>query len=258
MDEKKLAELFNEAVRDVPPASFGTGDVRQASYRATARRRSTIVAASVLGIVLLGGGAITTIALTGGNANTTASGPASAGSAGPGGSGTMGSNGGDAAPPPQVEQQQIPAAPNDRSEGPKQGGSPSGTAGGSAGDTPGGCEKADRELAAALASELPAAAIVTPTPQPVPFGCPPGSRAASYKVVDHARSGTLSVVLVPKGVSPGIAPMGIAVPGTVNFNAPAVQSGGTVYIVSQPTPELTEPPFNEVGIALAAGVGQHF
>ncbi|TCO64894.1 hypothetical protein [Actinocrispum wychmicini] len=253
MDERKLAELFNDAVRDAPPASFGAGDVRQASYRAASNRRTMVVAASVLGIVLLGGGLVSTVALSSGKSTSSASPVAVGGSADAGRSGTM-DNEGKGAPAPQV--QNAPETDN-RSEAPKQGGPLSGTAGSSAGDTPRGCEKADRELAAALASELPAAANAKKGAEfPVPFGCPTGSRGAAFKVTDGPRAGTISVVLVPKGVSPGIAPMGIGVPGTMNFNAPA-QSGGTVYIVSQPTPELSEAPFNETGAELAARVGQH-
>ena len=252
MDEKKLSELFKDAVRDTPPASFGTGEVRQASYRAGARRRTGIIAGSALAIVILGGGAITAVALSGGTSNSSALVSAAGGGASSDKSGTMDSNGAQLPGLPRAEN--APETPNDRTESPKQGGAPTGDAG-TASSTPSGCEKADRELAAALASELPAAAKAT-DPQPVPFACPTGSRGASVKVVDGPRSGTLSVVLVPAGVSPGIAPMGIGVPGTQNYSAAAAASGGTVYIVSQPTPELAEPPFGEIGTALAAGIGQ--
>jgi hypothetical protein len=252
VDEKKLSELFKDAVRDTPPASFGTGEVRQASQRASERRRSGIIVGSALAIVILGGGAITAVTLSSGASNTSASVAAVGSGESNGKSGTMYDNG--AVPGPSVLD--APQTPNDRAEPPMQGGTPTGDAG-TAGSTLSGCDRADRELAAALASELPAAAKAV-NPQPVPFACPTGSRGASFKVVDGPRSGTLSVVLVPKGVSPGIAPMGIGVPGTQNYPVPARQSGGTVYIISQPTPELAEPPFGEIGTALAAGIGQSF
>ncbi|GAB3912269.1 hypothetical protein GCM10029964_119720 [Kibdelosporangium lantanae] len=255
MDEKKLTELFNDAVRDAPPASFGTGEVRRASKRATERRRTAIVGGSVLAVVLLGGGVVTGIALSGETMSSNASAPMVASSGQGDGGGTMYDNG---APPPGPSARVESGQPNDRPEGPKQGGSLTGSAGPSAGSTPGGCEKADRELAAALASELPAAANAqVDDAQPVPFGCPPRSRGASFKVVDGPRSGTLSVVLAPPGSTPGIAPLGAGVPGTTNYNAPALVSGGTVYIVSQPGHDLAEPPFGEIGTALAAGIGQN-
>jgi hypothetical protein len=254
VDEKKLTELFKDAVRDAPPASFGTGDVQRASRRATERRRTAIVSGSVLAVVLLGGGVVTGVALSGENLDSNASAPMVASSGQGDGGGTMYDNGAASGASARAESGQ----PNDRSEGPKQGGSPVGSAGPSAGSTPGGCEKADRELAAALASELPAAANArVGAEKPVPFACPPGSRAASFEVVDGPRSGTLSVVLAPPGSTPGIVPMGAKVPGTVNRNASALLSGGMVYIVSQPGPELAEPPFGEIAQSLAAGIAQN-
>ncbi|MET0133631.1 MAG: hypothetical protein ABW215_08550 [Kibdelosporangium sp.] len=254
VDEKKLAELFNDAVRDAPPATFGTGEIRTASRHATKRLRNGIVAGTAAAVVLLGGAAFSVVALTGGESLTTAASPEAAnGEAGPN-SGTMYGEG-DARAPRAADQGQTLG--NDRQETPKQGGSPGGEAGGSAGvGTPGGCGQADRELAAALAGELPAATkkIVSP----VPFGCPPGSRAAAYKVTDGARSGTISVVLVPKGATTGFAPMGSDVPGTENFNSEARKSGGTLVVVSQPTPELAEPPFSDMGSRIATELGAKF
>jgi hypothetical protein len=254
VDERKLTELFKDAVGAAPPASFGTGDVQRASRRATERRRTAIVSGSVLAVVLLGGGVVTGVALSGETMNSNASAPMVASSGQGDSGGTMYDNGPASAPSARAES----GHPNDRPEGPKQGGSPTGSAGLSAGSTPGGCEEADRELAAALASELPAAAQAkVGAEQPVPFSCPPGSRAASFKVVDGPRAGTLSVVLAPPGSTPGIAPLGAGVPGTVNRNAPALRSGGMVYIVSQPGHELAEPPFAESAQALAAGIAQN-
>lgn len=253
MDEKKLAELFNEAVRDAPPATFGTGEVRKASQRATARHRQNVMVGSVLAVVLLGGGGITTVALTGGTSDTKASSPVAAGSADSGNSGTMRSEG-EVYPPPVGE---GPPSVLDQPEASKQGGSSAGGAGSSGTRTPsGGCDTADRELAAALASELPAA---PEQPQiKVPFVCPSGSRGAAFKVTDGARSGTISVVLIPKGVEPGFAPMGIEVPGTQSFSSTTLRSGGLLYVVSQPTPELAEAPYSEIGPQLANSLAREF
>jgi hypothetical protein len=254
VDEKKLAELFQEAVRDTPPASFGTGDVRQASHRATIRRRNGIVAGSALVLALLAGGAVTTVALTGGKSNSTASAPAAAGRADTANSGTMDSNG----LAPRVEQApSAPSAKNDRSEPPMQGGPLTGQAGTSAGGgAPSGCGQADRELVAALADELPAAAKPS-EPLVVPFGCPPGSRGGAVRVTQGAKSGVISIFLIPPGVSPGFA-----APGS-NVSNSAISSAGTatgslLYVVSQPAPGTTEPPFGDDTSAISVKLAKDF
>jgi hypothetical protein len=228
VDEKKLAELFQDAVRDTPPASFGTHEVRQASHRATIRRRNGIIAGSALAFVLLSGGAITTVALSGGASNSTASAPIL-------GSSTDSGDGG-RAQAPRVEQA-PPTTMDDRSGPPQQGGAPTGDA------APGGCGQVDRELAAALADELPATAHTTSTF--VPFGCPVGSLSGAFKVVDGAKSGVISIVLMPPGVSPGFAAPGSNVPNSAIASAETATSHGLLYVVSQPAPGTTEPPFGD-------------
>ncbi|MET0234141.1 MAG: hypothetical protein ABW224_05865 [Kibdelosporangium sp.] len=156
-----------------------------------------------------------------------------------------------AAPAPRSEE--LSTRKDDRTGPPKQGGSPSGNAGG-AGSTPSGC-KADRELAAALAGELPAAA--TPTEVTVPFGCPPGAVGASYLVADGARRGTVSVVVVPSGVEPGIAPMGGDVAGYSSAQSPAT-SGASVYVVSQPAPGTGDAPLTNDIPRYASAIGKRF
>ncbi len=255
MDEKKLGELFKDAVRDTPPATFGTGEVRRASVRASARHRQNVVVGCVLAVVLLGGGGITAVALTGGTSHSNAAVSASGGSADTANSGTMKSEAGAGAP---RVQEAPPTALNDQTGTSKQGDSPPGGAGSPSTRTPsGGCETADRELAAALASELPAAPNAKDAMK-VPFGCPPRSRGASFKVTDGARSGTVSLVVIPPGVSAGFAPLGIEVPGTQDFSATGATSGATVYLVSQPTPELAEAPFTENGSQMVARLAQKF
>lgn len=252
MDEKKLAELFNDAVPDVPPASFDAGQIRRASHRATIKRRNSIVAGSALALVLLAGGTVTTVALSGEMKATTASSADSGSGAPMANSGSMDAEG----------NAQQPAAPAPRSESshqldnrvgpPKQGGTPSGNAGG-AGSTPSGC-KADRELAAALAGELPAAASRIEIA--IPFGCPEGSRAAAFAVSDGGNQGTISIVVVPPGVEPGIAPMGGNVYGYVPGQAVAA-SGATVYVVSQPSSGSEAPLANDVA-RYAAEIGEQY
>ncbi|CAM3437097.1 hypothetical protein KIPE111705_08630 [Kibdelosporangium persicum] len=255
MDEKKLSELFKDVVRDVPPATFGTGEVRRASQRAAVKRRNTVVGASVLAFALVVGGTVTTVALSGGfESPTAANAPAVArGDAPTGGTMERGEGTGPDSVPLTLNEQ-PPLDPNSRSDLPKQGGTPTGSAG-TAGSTPSGCQ-ADRELAAALAGELPAAP--TRTGVGVPFGCPQGSRGAAYKVTDGSRTGTISVVLVPEGSAPN-APLGSDVYGTANAASEAGK-GGTLHVVSQPDPnvEPAEPPFVDTIARIAADLAPRF
>jgi hypothetical protein len=253
VDEKKLAELFNDAVRDVPPASFDAGGIRKASHRATVKRRNSIVAGSALAFVLLAGGTVTTLALSGELANPTAATAPALGSAPMADDGTMDAEGNaqhPAAPVPRSEE--LSAQKDNRSGPPKQGGTPTGNAGG-AGSAPSGC-RADRELAAALAGELPAAASRIGVA--IPFGCPAGSLAAAYAVTDGDRQGTISIVVVPDGVEPGIAPMGGNVDGYVSAQAQAA-SGALVYIVSQPASGSQAPLVDDIA-RYAAEVGTRY
>jgi hypothetical protein len=254
VDEKKIADLFNDAVRDVPPASFDTGDVRKASHRATVKRRTNIIAGSALAFVVLAGGTVTTLALSGEtNTPTAASAPALGG--GPmANSGTMDIEG-DAEKPATPSARGDGAGPRlDTQDGPpKQGGSPPGNAG-TAGSTPSGC-MADRELAAALAGELPAAASAGEVP--VPFGCPAGATGGAVKVTDGGKQGTLSVVRVPQGASPGIVPMGSDVDGYASTETVAA-SGASIFVVSQPAPGTGEAPFVDDIARYAAAIGSKY
>jgi hypothetical protein len=252
VDEKRLAELFNDAVRDTPPASFDAAEVRQASHRATIKRRNSIVAGSALALVLLAGGAVTTVALSGEMANPTAASAPALGGAPVPNNGTMDAEGNAQKPAAPAPQEGSSTQLDSRSGPPMQGGTSTGNAGG-AGSTLSGC-KADRELAAALAGELPAAASHTEIA--VPFGCPPGASGGALAVTDGARQGTISIILVPAGVEPGIAPMGGNVEGFVPTQAPAA-SGASIYIVSQPAPGSEAPLADEVP-RYAAEIGKRY
>ncbi|MBP2322073.1 hypothetical protein JOF56_002458 [Kibdelosporangium banguiense] len=254
MDEKKLADLFNDAVRDVPPASFDAGAVRTASHRATIKRRNSIVAGSALALVLLAGGAVTTVALSGEMRDSSEVSAPAMGGAPMANSGSMDGGGSAQAPAvPAPRTEELSTNQDDRTGPPKQGGTPSGNAGG-AGGTPSGC-KADRELAAALAGELPAAANQGQVT--VPFGCPAGAGAAAFAVTDGVRKGTISIVLVPPGVEPGFVPMGSNVEGYVPTQAQAAK-GGLVYIVSQPAPGTSGAPLSDQIPRYAAEIGTRF
>ncbi|MGH3937848.1 MAG: hypothetical protein ACRDTG_04310 [Pseudonocardiaceae bacterium] len=56
MDERRLGALFQDAVGDPPPSTFGLADVVAASRRATIRRRNALAAGTLLGVAVLAGG----------------------------------------------------------------------------------------------------------------------------------------------------------------------------------------------------------
>jgi hypothetical protein len=196
MDEKKLAELLKDAVAETPPPTFGASDVARESDRQRVRHRNGVLAGSAFGVALLAGATALGVALwTGSDAATDAANAESVAS---------GSNG-NAAPYELPDEDNKAAAPTERGgtqnfppETPKQGGYPDGN-GGPAGPTgtPRGCEQVDRELAAALAGELPAAAKVKVADAvTVSSSCPTGATGAEYDV----SSGRIIVLLIPGDV----------------------------------------------------------
>jgi hypothetical protein len=195
MDEKKLAELLKDAVTDTPPPTFTHSDVTAESERQRVRHRNGVLAGSAFGVAALAGATALGVALWIGPGLTQQT--TSADSAASGGNGN-------AAPYELPDEGGKAAAPTERGgeqdfppEAPKQGGSPDGN-GGTAGpaSTPSGCEQVDRELAAALAGELPVSANVkVADARPVSLTCvSSGVRAAAFDLSD---GGSISVLLIP-------------------------------------------------------------
>jgi hypothetical protein len=199
MDEKRLAELLKDAVADTPPPTFTQTDVARESERQRLRRRNGLLTGSAVGVALLAGATALGVALW------TGPGPAenatSAESSDSGGNGYAAPNelpNKDDQAPPQTER----GADSLPSETPKQGGSSTGNGGpaGPAG-TPSGCEQVDRELAAALAGELPVTANVDAVDaMPAVLPCPTGGRGATFALPD----GQITVLLTPPGSMEGI------------------------------------------------------
>lgn len=188
MDEHKLSELLRDAVADAPPPTFDQNDVARESTRQRVRVRNGILTGSALGVALLAGATALSVALWTG---TDSSGQpnAAAGENAPG-------NG--SAAPYELEEKRAADEPggdatadsNSSPESRKQGrtsGEDAGPAG--PGSTPSGCEQADRELAAALAGELPAAAL------PASYSCQSNMTNVTYDL-DGAR---LTAMLLDKG-----------------------------------------------------------
>jgi hypothetical protein len=241
MDERKLAEMLRDAVADTPPPSFDEHDVARASERQRIRRRNGIVTGSAFGVVVLASATALGVALwTGPNSAEQTS---DANAAGAGGNAS-------ASPYELPQEGDANAAHPERENAPKdapsetrkQGRPPSGESGPAGpGSTPSGCEQADRELAAALAGELPAAANVREDEaESVELTCPQGSIGALYHVVDSGQSGSVSAVVVPPDVTP---PEWSNVPiGTQRATA-NLTDGRTVVVVSEPRMDGGVAPF---------------
>jgi hypothetical protein len=240
VDEHKLAELFRDAVRDAPPPSFDEGDVRSASHRATARRRSALALGSTMAVVLVFGGIAVGAGVFGGGSKSLDA--ATAGSA----------EGSNSSPGETMTPYGLPADPNAEQKATDRGGPPPksvpedsstqgdetpGSASLSAGSTPTGCGPVDRELAIALAGELPVAAGTQPSP--AAGTCPAGSKGAGYLVRDGDVIGVFSVVVVPKGALQATG-LGSAAAKQVSRTA---QSGATVHVVSEPEQGSGTAPF---------------
>jgi hypothetical protein len=244
MDEKKLQALFQDAVPDAPPPSFGLGEVRAESGAQRTRYRNLLLGGSALGIVILTGATVLGVALWKSTDRQDAATAASA----PGFEASSGNSGNRSSDLSHEDQSpQAPAAGGGGQqksfppESPKQGGTPTGNAGPQGpGSTLQGCGQADRELAAALAGELPAAAsndLLAAT-----VTCPYGSRAFAVQVTDDGRTGLVTVVLTPVDGKVDYpvtgSPQGTVV-GTGN-----VKGGKRVYVITEPTGGSTQAPLD--------------
>ncbi|MCR3746794.1 hypothetical protein [Lentzea californiensis] len=168
MDEQKLADLFRDAAHDAPPASFDAGDVRQASRRATLKRRNSIAAGTTLVVVLGFGGVFAANGWVGQDTKTSNS----------AGSGQKQDN---AAESPMTP---LEAQPPTNFAGESKSTQGDAQTPGSTGLTTGesavqGCAGVDRELADALAVEL---SVPPDDAVPPSLTCSPDSRSAAFKI----------------------------------------------------------------------------
>lgn len=184
MDERELQQLFRDAPGEAPPPSFGVSDVAAASRRATARQRVRIATASSAAVLVLAGGGL-----------FAALGPLS-------NEGNVGGSDSEVASAPQMDAQ-APGQPQAPYKRHHDGGSAEAEAlpkqGGEVTDGPGAagterCRAVDRQLATALAGELP----VGPRGEPIPgeLPCTDAPKQAAYRVQDGGRSGVITVALV--------------------------------------------------------------
>ncbi|EHY89497.1 hypothetical protein ACWGPQ_14425 [Saccharomonospora azurea] len=197
LDERRLERLLHDAAGEVPAPSFTVDDVRSASRRITARRRSL---ATVAAAVVVGAGAVTGVVLGGpeqGGDHTTALAPAE--STASDGAVKKSSEGGQ----PTGDGPRGQGVENFPDGPPKQGGESHGEDGPRAEGTPG-CQAVDRELATALAGELP----VDPIGEATRYG--PCSEVVSRSAAFRVPGGVVAVVLHPDRESVVPAPPDVA------------------------------------------------
>ncbi len=254
MDERKLAELLQDVVADTPPPSFDQHDVARASERQRIRRRNGILTGSAFGVVGLASATALSVALwTGPQSAEQTSGADSAAAGGNAGAGPYELPQEGAADSPKSEREDAPM--NAPSEPRKQGRHPSGEAGPeSPGSTPSGCEQADRELAAALAGELPAAASYDrDAPKSVELRCPDGAKGAAFPVREGERDGTVSVVLMSAD-GPQAA---WSLPDGADLGEAQTANDDTVVVISVPASGKDAPLAGDLD-TIAAGVAEQY
>jgi hypothetical protein len=240
MDDRELETLFTAAPGDPPPATFTANQVVAASKRAQAKRRSTIMAACGALIVVFGGfGVFAAFTSPGSGTPNTAS---SAGDAQVSAqSGVAGQPLGIPERPPTGDKQGFPP------QSPMQGGDEAGKDGPRV-ESASGCDKVDRELATALAGELPGTVSVDgASPSHL---CPTGSRSAGFRV----DGGFVSITLAPSGMALTLADV---IPGTKIVEQTAV-SGGTIWLLSIPDSGSAPPPFADDVDRIARTVASQF
>jgi hypothetical protein len=223
MDERELSTLFRDAPGEPPPPGFDLTDVTAASARAIARRRSALILAVGCVVLVLVGFGLTRLGFTGTTATSGA---------------------------PQVTTGGGPAGPSAHPPGastpsPLQGSGGIGEAGPRAESTPG-CDKVDRELAVALAGELPAIGATGASPNPA---CPVGARSAGFRINDGDRQGFLSATLVPPGA---------ALPPAAGAMAREQTSSGAILMVSSVPDAGSAPPLENDLRSIALALARRF
>ncbi|QUH05477.1 hypothetical protein HUO13_36045 [Saccharopolyspora erythraea] len=218
MDERKLEELFREAVPSAPPASFDEGDVVRGSRRITARRRMAAAGGGVAAAaVLFVGAGFGTGLFTPGDQDTVAS----LRESGP-------------QPPAQPAPTNGPIVMNDPG-------------------TRSSCGAPDARLADALAGALPEAAGRAAVP--ASGSCPSGSQSAAFELTEGASTGNVSVIVSPASSvgAEQAKPTEVRRPdGTEQVVRKAVS--GQVLVVRSDPDGATEAPFGERLVAIADGL----
>lgn len=238
MDEHDVERLLRDAVGEAPPAGFSAGDVAARSVRETARFRMRVATAGAFTVLVLAGGGMVGFLGFGPPSETGTSADSSALSSGEADREQNLQSG----QPGEMSARQERSA-KDAGAAPLQGGAESA-------DTLG-CQEVDRELALALASELPATASRSPEAEPGRVPCADGGGTAAYRVDDGVAKGLISAGVVPSGLQFRLsAPEGRA------YAEARTPSGGTLLVFSDPEGGSKAPlagDLQRIADALAAG-----
>ncbi|MBV8932424.1 MAG: hypothetical protein JOZ47_13035 [Kutzneria sp.] len=243
MDETRLAEVFRAAVADAPPAGFDGADVRAESARLAGRARER----AKLGAALAGVVALIGVGVAAGLTSEPTSQPGQLAEAPLSGNGTGG--------PGSVPHEAAPTDPSRQERG------STGTAAPKSEYSRQGCGAADRELASALADELPA--VSGAEASSADLGCPVGARGVRFQVSDGTNSGVLEVVLVPATApaDPATGRLPLVAPSD-DKGAAAVtattRAGGAMTLVSKPATGSTGAPFAEQLSDIAARLAARY
>jgi hypothetical protein len=226
MDERRLAELFQDAADDAasqaPPATFDHADVLAGSRRALQRQRRRVAGGVAVAAVALAAAGLAGAGVLGSSAGkpSTLAGPAPASAPErPGFAPAPAPAAGEEAPAPR-QRQATPFGAQKRDS--------------SAGA---GCTRPDAELFAQLAAVLPAVKGATPRPLSEAAGCAAGGRGFEVDVDDAGVPGTLRVVFAPPGVS--LPPGEAAAPAATR--SARTRDGGQVTVTAIPTGTGTAP-----------------
>jgi hypothetical protein len=234
MEEDRLAELLRDAVADTPPATFTHDDITKESARQRVSRRNGLLAGSAIGVAVLAGATALGVALWTGQGSPAS--VTSAESANSGGNGNAApyelpdEGAADSGQTERGEQENFP--PESRKQG-----RPSDGNGGSSdsASTPSGCEQVDRELAAALAGELPdTAKVKVDDAVPSAWNCPTSGSGAEFTVP----GGLISVLLLPDNELAAFS----ADEGLVQAQA-TTSDGRYVLVISMPSSSGGSAPF---------------
>ncbi|MCA1282839.1 hypothetical protein [Saccharopolyspora sp. 7B] len=221
MNETELEQLFRNAARDAPEASFDEQDVLRGSRRVTARRRTAFAGGSLVAAAVLVGGVGVGTGFFGQSGEPVAQAPAE----------------------PTQAPMALPQEPATPRSGPITLGDPKAGAE---------CGAPDSALAAALAEQLPEAGSTRPTG--ADGSCPIGSRTAAVPVREGAVSGKVALLLSPSGAKPAAAE-GRA-PHTEVVEVPT-RSGRTLTVLSEPMGAPTAPFADRLG-GIAADLAPRF
>ncbi|MGH3518248.1 MAG: hypothetical protein ACRDQ7_12685 [Haloechinothrix sp.] len=227
MDERELETLFRDAAGDAPLPTFSAGDIAARSARETARRRMRVATTGAFAVLVLAGAGLVGVLGPGLDSVDESGQGVTSAESGDHPSGESGDAG-------QPEAQQGRQDSSDQRgpgsySAPMQGGEEDSKADPQVATGTSGCHQVDRELAIALADELPSTASTAAAPQRGDGPCAEGGGRAAFRVREGAAVGLLSVAFLPYGAEFRFTP-----PDDAAYVQARTASGGTLFALSNP------------------------